>query len=71
MERGGHGSTSRGEGKRLAAWVAANGWLGRNHWMQGEGLLSENIEQTLLLIYSRWVGGGGGWQWVGGWVLAG
>ena len=61
----------------LAAWVAANGWLGRSRWMgicpprpargwlgaangwlkkaqpgQGEGLLSENLEPTLLLIYS-------------------
>ena len=49
------------------AWVAANGWLalGRSHWMQGEGLLSENLEPTLLLIYSRWVSG-----WHGGCLLA-
>ena len=51
----------------VRAWVAANGWLalGRSHWMQGEGLLSENLEPTLLLIYSRWVGG-----WHGGCLLA-
>ena len=51
----------------VRAWVATNGWLalGRSHWMQGEGLLSENLEPTLLLIYSRWVSG-----WHGGCLLA-